>query len=256
MSVIAVIPARYASTRFPGKPLAPIGGRPMIQHVYERARQARYVEEVLVATDDERVRAAVEGFGGEAVLTSPDHASGTDRIAEAVADSDHEWVVNVQGDEPLLAPQDIDAAILPLLGETEADICTLAKRIRSEGEFFDPNVVKVVLDGRGFALYFSRSPVPYNRAAWERLSGGEILKAGRVELPDPCFKHLGLYVYRRETLVALAATPPTPLESAEGLEQLRALESGYKIQVVETERDSIGVDVPEDIHRVEERLKA
>ncbi len=256
MSVVAVIPARYASTRFPGKSLAPIGGKPMVQHVYERVREARYVEEVWVATDDERIRAAVEEFGGKAVMTSPDHPSGTDRVAEAAAGTDFEWVVNVQGDEPLLEPRDIDAAVLPLLGSPEVSISTLAKRIRSEHEFFDPNVVKVVVDARGFALYFSRSPIPYNRAAWNRLSGGEILQGERVEVPDPCFKHIGLYVYRREVLTALAATDPTPLELSEGLEQLRALEAGYNIQIVETERDSIGVDVPEDIHRVEELLKA
>lgn len=254
MTVLAVIPARFASTRFPGKPLALIAGKPMIQHVFERVKQARYVEEVWVATDDPRIREAVEAFGGKAVMTSPDHPSGTDRIAEAAGDSGWEWVVNVQGDEPLLAPQDIDAAILPLLGNPEVPISTLARRIRSEREFFDPNVVKVVVDGRGFALYFSRSPIPYNRAGWERLSGGEILEGERVGLPAPCLKHLGLYVYRREALAALAATARTPLEISEGLEQLRALESGYKIQVVETERDSIGVDVPEDIQRVEELL--
>jgi 3-deoxy-manno-octulosonate cytidylyltransferase (CMP-KDO synthetase) len=255
MTVVAVIPARYASTRFPGKALAPIGGKPMIQHVYERVRKARYVEEVLVATDDERIRAAVEGFGGQAVMTSPNHPSGSDRIAEAVEGTEFEWVVNVQGDEPLLAPQDIDAAVLPLLGNAEIPISTLAKRIQAEHEFFDPNVVKVVVDAMGFALYFSRSPIPYNRAAWEKLSDGEILQGNHIEVPEPSFKHIGLYVYRREVLTALTATPPTPLELSEGLEQLRALESGYKIQVIETERDSIGVDVPEDILRVEEYLK-
>jgi 3-deoxy-manno-octulosonate cytidylyltransferase (CMP-KDO synthetase) len=255
MTVVAAIPARYASTRFPGKVLAPIGGKPMIQHVYERVQKARYVEEVLVATDDERIRAAVEGFGGHAVLTSPSHPSGSDRIAEAVADTEFEWVVNVQGDEPLLAPQDIDAAVLPLLGNPEIPISTMGKRIHLEQEFFDPNVVKVVVDAKGFALYFSRSPIPYNRAGWEKLSEGEILQGTHVEVPGPSFKHIGLYVYRREVLTDLAATPPTPLELSEGLEQLRALESGYKIQVIETERDSIGVDVPEDILRVEEYLK-
>ncbi|MFQ5912386.1 MAG: 3-deoxy-manno-octulosonate cytidylyltransferase [Nitrospinota bacterium] len=256
MSVVAVIPARYASTRFPGKPLAPVGGKPLVQHVYERVSRARYVEEVWVATDDGRIRDAVEGFGAEAVMTSPDHPSGMDRIAEAVAGAQFQWVVNVQADEPLIAPGDIDAAVLPLLGQPDVPISTLAKRIQSEGEFFDPNVVKVALDAQGFALYFSRSPIPYNRAAWERISGGEILQGDRVEPPDPCFKHIGLYVYRREVLTALAATAPTPLEVSEGLEQLRALESGYKILVVETVRDSIGVDVPEDVQRVEELLKA
>ena len=254
MSVLAVIPARYASTRFPGKAVAPIGGKPMIQHVYERVRAARYVEEVWVATDDERIRKTVEGFGGKAVMTSPDHPSGTDRIAEAVAGAEFEWVVNVQGDEPLLDPKDIDAAVLALLGDPDVPMSTLAKRIQSQEEFFDPNVVKVVVDARGFALYFSRSPIP--RRAWERLTGGEILQGERVEPPEPCFKHIGLYVYRLEVIRALASTPPTPLERAEGLEQLRALESGYKIQVVETERDCIGVDVPEDIRRVEELLRA
>lgn len=255
MSVIAVIPARYASTRFPGKVFASIGGKPMIQHVYERAQEARYVEEVLVATDDERICEAVRSFGGVAVMTSLSHPSGTDRIAEAVRGSDFEWVVNIQGDEPLLDPRDIDAAVLSLLESPEVPVGTLARKIELENEFFDPNIVKVIVDAESFALYFSRSPIPYNRKGWGKLSDEEILQGDRVALPDPCFKHIGLYVYRMVALMELSASPPTPLELSEGLEQLRALELGHKIRVVETERDPIGVDVPEDIQRVEERLK-
>ena len=255
MSVIAVIPARYASTRFPGKAIASIGGKPMIQHVYERVQEARYVAEIRVATDDERIYGTVRDFGGEAVMTSPAHPSGTDRIAEAVQGTSFEWVVNIQGDEPLLDPRDIDAAVLPLLESPDLPMSTLAKKIESEHEFFDPNVVKVVVDAEGFALYFSRSPIPYNRTGWEKLSDGEILRGNRVDLPEPSFKHIGLYVYRTGVLTTLASSAPAPLELSEGLEQLRALESGYRIRVVETQRDSIGVDVPDDIHRVEERLR-
>ena len=227
----------------------------MIQHVYERVQEARYVAEIRVATDDERIYGTVRDFGGEAVMTSSAHPSGTDRIAEAVQGTTFEWVVNIQGDEPLLDPRDIDAAVLPLLESPDLPMSTLAKKIESEHEFFDPNVVKVVVDAEGFALYFSRSPIPYNRTGWEKLSDGEILRGSRVDLPEPSFKHIGLYVYRTGVLTTLASSAPAPLELSEGLEQLRALESGYRIRVVETQRDSIGVDVPDDIHRVEERLR-
>ena len=171
MSVIAVIPARYASTRFPGKAIASIGGKPMIQHVYERVQEARYVAEIRVATDDERIYGTVRDFGGEAVMTSSAHPSGTDRIAEAVQGTSFEWVVNIQGDEPLLDPRDIDAAVLPLLESPDLPMSTLAKKIESEHEFFDPNVVKVVVDAEGFALYFSRSSDPIQSDGMGKIVG-------------------------------------------------------------------------------------
>ena len=253
-SVVAVIPARYHSSRFPGKPLAKIAGKPMIQHVFERAKEARHVKRVLVATDDERIQEAVRAFDGEAVLTSKDCASGMDRVAEAVRDFSADLVVSVQGDEPLISPQSIDAALLPLIEDSELSLSTLASRIQSEHEFFDPNVVKVVFDHNHIALYFFRSPPPHHRKAGEPKGAGETPRGGGQKA-GPAFKHIGLYVYRKEVLMALCRLPPTPREKTEGLEQLRALESGYKMRVVETDREAVGVDVPGDIARVEAVLR-
>ena len=236
LRAVGLIPARYASTRFPGKVLAPIAGRPMIQHVVERARQAKLLDLVLVATDDARVRDAVAAFGGRAVMTSPDHASGTDRIAEVARGIDCGIVVNVQGDEPTLDPASIDGAVAPLLDHPTVEMATLCTPLRDEAAARDPNTVKVVCDRRGFALYFSRACIPYYREA----PAGPVLWR----------KHIGLYAYRREVLLRLGALAPTALEVAERLEQLRALEHGIRIVVVETEHDAIGVDVPADIARV------
>ncbi len=254
---VGMIPARYASRRFPGKVLAPIGGRPMIQHVVERARRARSLDLVLVATDDRRVLEAVEAFGCRAVMTSPDHPSGTDRIAEVARDIACEVVVNIQGDEPTLDPASIDRAVAPLLDDPTVPMATLCTPLRNEAEARDPNNVKVVCDRRGFALYFSRAAIPYFRdAAAAGVAGHWLRVAGdpkpETRNPEPVLwrKHIGLYAYRREVLLRLAALPPTALEQAERLEQLRALEHGIRIQVVETDRDAIGVDVPEDIGRV------
>jgi len=233
VSFTVLIPARYASTRLPGKPLADIGGRPMVEHVYRRAAAARLVDAVVVATDDERVRRAVEAFGGIACMTRADHQSGTDRLAEAASGLPCEVVVNVQGDEPLLAPEAIDEAVAALLEDPSTQMATLCRPIGEPSEFEDPNVVKVVRDRSGFALYFSRAPIPYPRRA-----------------ADPALKHIGLYVYRREFLLRLAALEPTPLEAAESLEQLRALEHGFRIRVVESAHDSVGVDTPADLDRV------
>jgi 3-deoxy-manno-octulosonate cytidylyltransferase (CMP-KDO synthetase) len=240
MKVVAVIPARYASSRFPGKALAEIAGKPMVQHVVERAAQAKSVDRVLVATDDERIAAAVRAFGTEAVLTAATHPSGTDRIAEAVRDVPCDLVVNVQGDEPLLPPAMIDEAVEPFFADPALEMGTVCRAIEDPREVADPNVVKVVRDLEGYALYFSRAPVPHAREG----RGG-----ARAQ------KHIGLYVYRRAFLFRFTAWQPTPLEEAERLEQLRALERGVRIRVVETTHDSVGVDTPDDLARVQRHLE-
>jgi 3-deoxy-manno-octulosonate cytidylyltransferase (CMP-KDO synthetase) len=234
-AVVAVIPARYASTRLPGKPLALIGERPMIEHVYRRVAATPSIGTVLVATDDERVRAVVERFGGRAVLTAATHASGTDRVAEVAARLDCELVVNVQGDEPLIEPAMIEEALAPFADDPALPMSTLCRRLEDPARAASPHVTKVVFDRTGHALYFSRAPIPFVR------EGGP----GAVR-----YEHVGLYVYRRACLLALAKLDPTPLEQAEQLEQLRALEHGVRIRVVETAHRSIGVDTPEDLERV------
>lgn len=235
--IVGIIPARYASSRFPGKALAELAGKPMVQHVVERSARARLLDEVLVATDDERIADAVRGFGGNVRMTSPAHPSGTDRIAEVVHDLSCDLVVNIQGDEPLIEPSVIDAAATPLAADAGIEMGTLARPMGRE-EAVDPSRVKVVLDRQGFALYFSRSRIPYIRE----------------DVPPPVERpyllHLGLYVYRRDTLLRLAALAPTPLEGQERLEQLRALEHGIRIRVVITEHPSFGVDTPADLERV------
>jgi 3-deoxy-manno-octulosonate cytidylyltransferase (CMP-KDO synthetase) len=238
-SILGVIPARYASSRFPGKALAIIAGKPMLQHVWERATQARYLSSVVIATDDERIRAAAEGFSAKVVLTRADHLSGTDRVAEVASASNAGIVVNIQGDEPMIDPAAIDAAVLGILDDPEADMATLMTRIHREADLSDPNAVKVVTDARGNALYFSRLPIPFVREPGER----------GAHAPAH-FKHLGLYVYRRDFLLAYPDLPVGPLERSERLEQLRALENGFKIRVVETDYDSVGVDTPEDWERI------
>ncbi len=240
-SILGVIPARYASSRFPGKALAPIAGKTMLQHVWERASQARYLSRVVIATDDERIRAEAERFSAKVVITRSDHVSGTDRVAEAASASNAEIVVNIQGDEPMIDPAAIDAAVLGILDDDDAPMGTLKTRIFRDADLHDPNVVKVVTDARENALYFSRSPIPFVREPGERVSN-----------MTPHFKHIGLYVYRREFLLAYPDLPQGPLERAERLEQLRALENGFKIRVVETDYDSVGVDTPEDWERISE----
>lgn len=235
MRVVIVIPARYGSTRFPGKPLADLWGKPVIQHVYERAREARLAGRVIVATDEERIGAAARGFGAEVAMTSADHPSGTDRVAEVARGLAAELIVNVQGDEPLIEPGAIDAAIGPLAADCSIEMGTLCCPIEAVEELANPNVVKVVVDREGFALYFSRLPIPFVRDR-----GAEARR----------YRHIGLYVYRREFLLELAALPPTLLEQAERLEQLRALEYGHRIRVVEVESAWPGVDTPEDLERV------
>lgn len=235
--VVGVIPARYASSRFPGKALAELQGKPMVQHVVERARRARLLDEVLVATDDQRILDAVLAFGGKACMTSVAHPSGTDRIAEVVRELPCDLVVNIQGDEPLIEPRVVDRAVEPLARDATIPMGTLARPMEPD-EAADPSKVKVVLDQHDFALYFSRSPIPY-------LRDGAGAAGAR-----PYWLHIGLYVYRREALLRLATLPPTPLEQRERLEQLRALEHGFRIKVVRTEHESFGVDTPADLERM------
>ncbi|HXY53781.1 MAG TPA: 3-deoxy-manno-octulosonate cytidylyltransferase [Nitrospirota bacterium] len=249
-TVIALIPARYGSTRFPGKSLVMIKGKSMIQRVYERARQSRLIARVVVATDDERILRTVTAFGGEAVMTSPDHATGTDRIAEVAGKVDCSLVVNVQGDEPVIHPEMIDQAITPMVGDPSIPMSTVCKRIETREEALDPNVVKVVFDTKGFALYFSRAPIPWDRDRW---AGKDSF--GDLPLAPLMYKHIGLYVYRRDFLVKYSKIPQTVLERTEKLEQLRALESGYRIKTVVTQHESFGVDIPEDLGRIMQHLE-
>lgn len=242
MGVTAIIPARFASTRFPGKPLADLCGKPMIQWVYERTSLCGSVDRVIVATDDERIAHAVNAFKGDVVMTRADHATGTDRLAEVAEFIDDELIVNVQGDEPLIDPAMIDAAVAPMLADNSIPMGTLKTPLTSFDEYHNPNVVKVVTDRQGFALYFSRAPIPYPRDFFADLENlwPELATA----------KHVGLYVYRREFLLQYPTLPVTPLESQECLEQLRALEHGYRIRVAETGLVGQGVDTPEDLERV------
>jgi 3-deoxy-manno-octulosonate cytidylyltransferase (CMP-KDO synthetase) len=242
LHIVAVIPARYASTRFPGKPLATLDHRPLVEHVYRRAAACPEITEVIVATDDERIVAAVKAFGGDARMTRADHESGTDRLAEVAATLDCDLIVNVQGDEPLIDPRAISQALEPFASDPALQVTTLCRRLEDPSEISNPNVVKVVVDRGGYALYFSRTGIPYvrdPRRGW-----------------PPFHKHIGLYAYRRSALLVLASLDPTPLERAESLEQLRALEHGIRIRTVETTYDSIGVDVPEDLERVRRLLAA
>jgi 3-deoxy-manno-octulosonate cytidylyltransferase (CMP-KDO synthetase) len=234
---VAIIPARYASTRLPGKPLLDIAGRPMIEHVYRRAAEARGVDAVVVATDDQRVADAVQRFGGIARMTGSQHKTGTDRIAEVARDLRCAIVVNVQGDEPLVDPSAITQMVDALNADPTLGIATLRTPIRHGEDYASPHVVKVVVDERDNALYFSRAPIPHYRE-------------GPPEGGRYAYKHLGLYAYRRDFLLRLAELPQTVLEQAESLEQLRALEHGCRIRAVETKHDSIGVDTPDDLDRV------
>jgi 3-deoxy-manno-octulosonate cytidylyltransferase (CMP-KDO synthetase) len=250
MKITAVIPARYASVRFPGKALALIDGKPMIQHVYERTVRASLVDSVIVATDDERIRQAIEAFGGTCRMTRGDHETGTDRLAEVAQNLDADIIVNVQGDEPLIAPEMIDQAIRPFLDDPSLRMGTLKTQIKCLHDFLSPNVVKVVTDRQGNALYFSRSPLPFFRDKWQDLKD-ESFASGKLL----CYKHVGLYVFRRDFLVEFAAMTPTFLEVSEKLEQLRAVENGVRIRVVETGFESIGVDTPDDLIKARERFK-
>jgi 3-deoxy-manno-octulosonate cytidylyltransferase (CMP-KDO synthetase) len=235
--ILGVVPARYASSRFPGKALARLQNQTILEHVYRRALQSRSLTSVVIATDDQRIFDEARRFGAQVEMTGLEHASGTDRAAEVARRSDAEIIVNIQGDEPLIDPAAIDSAV-DALTRSEAPMATLRKQIEDRREIEDPNVVKVVTGLSGAALYFSRSPVPLVR------DGGDFA----------CFKHIGLYVYRRDFLLLYPHLPVGPLEQAEKLEQLRALENGFAIQVAETSYESIGVDTPEDLERVAAQL--
>jgi 3-deoxy-manno-octulosonate cytidylyltransferase (CMP-KDO synthetase) len=253
--IVALIPARYAATRLPGKPLLDLAGQPLILHVVKRAQQAALINRVIVATDDERILQAVRSAGAEAVLTSPAHRTGTDRLAEAAAQLEAEIIVNVQGDEPLIEPATIDAAVAPLLADSAIVMSTTCEPIESAADALNPSVVKVVVDCEGCALYFSRQPVPFPRA--EALAHSSLAAAlqAQPELLKLYRKHTGLYAYRREFLLQYARLESTPLERLESLEQLRALEHGYRIKVVPVAHRSLGVDTPEDLARVREMLR-
>ena len=235
MNVVCIIPSRYASTRLPGKPLLDIAGKPMIQRVVERVRLARRPSRVIVATDDERIFSAVQKFAGEVCMTSCSHATGTDRLAEVAHKlPDAQLILNVQGDEPLISPEALDALVAAFDGDSGLQMATLMTELAEE-DFANPAAVKVVVSLDGHALYFSRSLIPYPRN------------------PDPAlryYKHIGVYAYRRDFLLRFAELPPSPLEKAESLEQLRALEHGFRIRVVETPFQPVGVDTPEDLERV------
>ncbi len=238
MNVVCIIPSRYESSRFPGKPLADLCGKPMIQHVYERALKSPLVSHAAVATDDKRIFRAVEAFGGNALMTASTHRSGTDRIAEAVSElglSDSDVVVNIQGDQPLFEPAQIEEVARPLIDDAAVYFSTLIYRIRREEEITHPNAVKVVFDRNHFALYFSRATVPHVRDRGMRAA---------------YYKHHGIYAYRKSFLVTFTGLKEGELERLEALEQLRALEHGYRIKVVETQYDSVEVDTPEELARV------
>ncbi len=241
-SVLCIIPARYASCRLPGKPLVELGGRPMIEWVYRRAERAGRTHEVLVATDDDRVLSAVEAFGGRAVLTSAACPSGTDRVAEALGDRSTDLVINLQGDEPLIEPAALDQLVAIFEQEPRVAMATLMCRMGEGENVTDPNIVKVVVDSKGYALYFSRYPIPYCREPGQPRS--------------PHYRHYGLYAFRPDTLKRFVRLEPSPLERMEQLEQLRALENGIRIRVVETPYRTMGVDTPEDLERVRRLVEA
>lgn len=235
MQALGVIPARYGSTRLEGKPLVDIIGKPMIQHVYENVTRSSILDDVIVATDDSKIKKVVDGFGGKAVLTSPDYTTGTDRVAEVARNLDVQVVVNIQGDEPFINPEMINEVAEPLLRDKNILMGTLMHKIKNEEDLSNPNVVKVVTDKSGFALYFSRSLIPYPR----RSEGHR------------AFEHIGIYSYQKDFLLKFAELKPTPLETSESLEQLRALENGYRIKVVLTKQKyiALSVDTPEDLEK-------
>jgi 3-deoxy-manno-octulosonate cytidylyltransferase (CMP-KDO synthetase) len=244
IKTLGVIPARYAAQRFPGKPLAKIAGKSLVQRVYEQAAKAKRLDKVVVATEDTRILEAVEKFGGDAMLTSPDCATGTDRVAEVARSFDCELVLNIQGDEPLMRPEMIDQLVEGMQKDTGCVMGTLARKINVAEQLTNPNVVKVAVGANGNALYFSRSQIPYVRDVTDQFRGATF------------FKHLGIYAFRRDFLLRFVQLPASELEKTEKLEQLRALENGYAIKVLITPHDSIGVDRPEDVKLVEEILRS
>ena len=278
LKAVAIIPSRFNSTRFPGKPLALLHKKPLIQHVYEQVILAKHIERVFVATDDKKIFDVVTGFGGKAIMTSPEHASGTDRVAEAARDIDCDIIINVQGDEPFIKPGMVDDVVQLLSDDKRASISTLAKKTTDIKEILSPNVVKVVMDNEGFALYFSRSPIPYYRDEWQFQMTEHIIEdtehplphpppsrgragvGGRLQIPNStlktfyCYKHIGIYGFKKSTLMSFSHLGPCRLEMIEKLEQLRALASGIKIKVKETVYDTFGIDTIEDLMKVEATL--
>jgi 3-deoxy-manno-octulosonate cytidylyltransferase (CMP-KDO synthetase) len=255
MKTVAIIPARYGSTRFEGKPLADILGKPMIQRVYEGVCQSKLIDEVIVATDDQRIIEVVQRFGGKGVMTSPKCFTGTDRVAEVAQKIRSEIIVNVQGDEPLIRGSIIDKAIRPLLTDETLSMSTLMTRIEDVKDWLNPHIVKVVVNQKGFALYFSRSPIPFprdlqiNRLEWNPFGT-------KRPLPKRIFKHIGVYVFRRKYLLHFTRMKPTPLEKLEKLEQLRALENGHLIKVIAVDYEPICIDTPEDLNKVKAFLSS
>ncbi len=249
MRVLAVIPARYGSTRFEGKPLADILGKPMIQHVYEGLSESRLIERIVVATDDQRIVEAVQSFGGNAVMTSPHHRAGTDRVAEVARRFKAEIIVNVQGDEPLIKGRTVDRAIRPLLADDTLLMSTLVTRFQDRKDWVSPTTAKVVVDRKGYALYFSRAAIPFPRDS-KMGRPGSLSVTPEEPFPTEAFKHIGVYVFRRRFLFQYAKMSPTPLENLEKLEQLRVLEHGYRIKVTAVDYEPFCVDTPEDLERV------
>lgn len=252
----AIIPARYNSTRFPGKPLALLGNKPVIQHVFEKVKDARLVNTVLVATDDERIYNTVADFGGKAVMTSGDHRTGTDRVAEAAKSVDCDIVINVQGDEPFIKSEMVDGLVDMLSSDKRALIGTFAKRITDSKEMLSPDVVKVVMDDEGFAMYFSRAPIPWHRDEFSKLrdSGLNTLNVPAISSWIEAYKHIGIYGYRKDVLLKISSMEENALEKLEKLEQLRPLGCGIKIKVIETDYDTFGIDTVEDLRNAEEYL--
>jgi len=247
--ILAVIPVRWASDRFPGKPIVDILGKPMVQWVSEQAQKSSLVTEVVIATDDKRIYDVVIGFGGKVVMTSPNHQSGTDRVAEVARNIQCDIVVNIQGDEPFIPPENIDLVIKPLLESDEFVVSTLMTSIRSSSEMLDPDICKVVVDSTGCALYFTRAPIPYNRD-FECMDSSNTDSQMGVNKTVLGHKHIGIYAYKKSFLLQFSNIKTSRLENIEKLEQLRILENGYSIQVVETEQNSIGVDRPSDVEKI------
>lgn len=244
MDAVGIIPARYASTRFEGKLLADLCGKPVIQHTWENAKKSRIIEDLIIATDDKRIYKIAKSFGANVEYTSKAHRSGSDRLTEIASSMDVKIIVNIQADEPLLHPSMIDDVALPLFKDTSINMATLCHRIKDASDMSDPNVVKVVMDRNGFALYFSRSLIPYD---W-RIADEGLKNTGY-------YKHIGIYSYTKDFLFTFKSMPQSNLEKIEKLEQLRVLENGYKIKVIETKFDTIGIDTAEDLKKAVEMIK-
>jgi len=260
MKTIGIIPARWKSSRFEGKVLANILGKPMIQHVWERAKEAKTLDELIIATDNDEVIKKAESFGAKVVYTSKDQPSGTDRIAEVVNPIDVSVIVNIQGDEPLIHPSMIDSLSEAILKGDGTSMATLRKRITDKHELFNPNVVKVAVDKDGYALYFSRSPIPYyrreNDAQHSIFDVNAWMSHHTFDIKEAVYyKHIGIYAYTKDFLFTYTNLPESKLEDSEKLEQLRALENGYRIKTIETDYDTIGVDMPDDLKKVEDALR-